>query len=160
MLSTAAEPATAATAESGGNEILQALTGAPVIAGLLGFLLAWWLYIKSPETPKKLADSLSAPYKLLSGKYFIDELYLAVIVRPLVWISDKVLWHVVDEGAIDGTVNGVAEISREAGDRLRRVETGNIPQLRHLDRSGRAGLYFPALVDGGLKCSKPTCSRF
>ena len=97
-----------------------------MIAGLLGFLLSWWLYIKSPGTPKKIAASLSAPYKLLSGKYFIDELYLAAIVRPLVWISDKVLWHVVDEGAIDGTVNGVAEVSREAGDRLRRVETGNI----------------------------------
>ena len=52
--------------------------------------------------------AFAAPYKLLSGKYFIDELYAAAIVRPLVWISDKVLWHVVDERAIDGTVNGVA----------------------------------------------------
>ena len=106
--------------------MLQALLGAPVIAGLLGFLLAWWFYIKSPETPKKLAASLSGPYKLLSGKYFIDELYQAVIVRPLVWISDKVLWHVVDEGAIDGTVNGVAPVSRETGDRLRHANTGNM----------------------------------
>ena len=95
----------------GGAEILQALLGAPVIAGLLGFLLAWWFYIRSPETPKKLAASLSGPYKLLIGKYFVDELYAAVIVRPLVWISDKVLWHVVDEGAIDGAVNGVATVS-------------------------------------------------
>jgi NADH-quinone oxidoreductase subunit L len=106
--------------------ILAALLGAPVIAGLLGFLLAWWFYIKSPETPKKLADSLSAPYKLLSGKYFVDELYAAVIVRPLVWISDKVLWHGVDERAIDGAVNGVAFVSRESGDRLRHANTGNI----------------------------------
>jgi NADH-quinone oxidoreductase subunit L len=110
----------------GAGAILQALIGAPVIAGLLGFLLAWWFYIKSPETPKKLAASLSGLYKLLSGKYFIDELYLAVIVRPLVWISDKVLWHVVDERAIDGTVNGVATVSRETGDRLRRASTGNV----------------------------------
>jgi NADH-quinone oxidoreductase subunit L len=126
VLSTGAEAAAPAAEPAGGNELLQALIGAPVIAGLLGFLLAWWFYIKSPGTPKKLAASLSAPYKLLSGKYFIDELYAAVIVRPLVWISDKVLWHVVDEGAIDGTVNGVAQVSRETGDRLRRVETGNI----------------------------------
>ncbi len=110
----------------GGAEILQALLGAPVIAGLLGFLLAWWFYIKSPEAPKKLAASLSGPYKLLLGKYFIDELYAAVIVRPLVWISDKVLWHVVDERAIDGAVNGVAIVSRETGDRLRHASTGNI----------------------------------
>ena len=100
--------------------------GAPVIAGLLGFFLAWWFYIKSPEAPKKLADSLSPLYKLFAGKYFIDELYQAAIVRPLVWISDKVLWRAVDERAIDGTVNGVAFVSRETGDRVRRATTGNI----------------------------------
>jgi len=127
VLATGGQPA-AAAAESaeGGGEILQALLGAPVIAGLLGFFLAWWFYIKSPEAPKKLADSLSPLYKLFSGKYFIDELYQAAIVRPLVWISDKVLWHMVDERAIDGTVNGVAFVSRESGDRLRRAATGNI----------------------------------
>jgi len=127
VLATAGASAAPAAESSGsGGEILQALLGAPVIAGLLGFLLAWWFYIKSPETPKKLAESLSAPYKLLSGKYFIDELYAAVIVRPLVWISDKVLWHTVDERVIDGAVNGVALVSRESGDRLRHANTGNI----------------------------------
>jgi NADH-quinone oxidoreductase subunit L len=127
VLATGAEPAAAAVESSGGGgEILQALLGAPVIAGLLGFFLAWWFYIKSPEAPKKLADSLSPLYKLFSGKYFIDELYQAAIVRPLVWISDKVLWHAIDERAIDGTVNGVAFVSRESGDRLRRATTGNI----------------------------------
>jgi NADH-quinone oxidoreductase subunit L len=127
VLSSAAEPATAAAAEtSGGAGIFQALVGAPVIAGLLGFLLAWWMYIKSPETPASLAQSLSGPYKLLYGKYFIDEIYQAVIVRPLVWFSENVLWHVVDERAIDGTVNGIATVSRETGDRLRHANTGNI----------------------------------
>ncbi len=127
VLATASEPAVAAAESSGGaSGIIQALLGAPVIAGLLGFLLAWWLYISSPETPKKIAASLSGPYKLLLGKYFVDELYAAVIVKPLVWISDKVLWHVVDEGAIDGVVNGVASVSRESGDRLRRANSGNV----------------------------------
>jgi NADH-quinone oxidoreductase subunit L len=127
VLSAGAEPVAAAgETAGGGSELLKALVGAPVIAGLLGIFLAWWLYVKSPETPARIAASLSGPYKLLSGKYFIDELYLAAIVRPLVWISDKVLWHVVDEGAIDGTVNGVATVSREAGDRVRRASTGNI----------------------------------
>jgi NADH-quinone oxidoreductase subunit L len=107
-------------------DLLKDLLGAPVIAGLLGFFLAWWLYIKSPASPEKLAESLSPIYKLFSGKYFIDELYQAAIVRPLVWISDKVLWHAVDERAIDGAVNGVAFVSRESGDRLRRASTGNI----------------------------------
>ncbi len=126
VFSTTAEPIAAATQPSGGAaDILQTLFGAPVIAGLLGFVMAWWLYIRSPETPKKIAASFSAAYRLLLGKYFIDELYAAVIVRPLVWISDKVLWQVVDEGAIDGVVNGVASVSRESGDRLRYAESGN-----------------------------------
>ena len=46
--------------------------------------------------------------------------------RERVWISDKILWHVVDERVIDGTVNGVATVSRETGDRLRHANTGNI----------------------------------
>jgi NADH-quinone oxidoreductase subunit L len=125
VLSAAAPAAEGAQSEAGPG-IVQALLGAPVIAGLLGFFLAWWFYIKSPETPVKLAQSLSGPYKLLSGKYFVDEIYQAAIVRPLVWISEKVLWHVVDERAIDGTVNGVATVSRETGDRLRHANTGNI----------------------------------
>jgi NADH-quinone oxidoreductase subunit L len=126
VLSSASAAAPAAESSTPGPTVLQALMGAPVIAGLLGFLLAWWFYIKSPQTPKSLAESLSGPYKLLSGKYFIDEIYQAAIVRPLVWISDKILWHVVDERAIDGTINGVATVSRETGDRLRHANTGNI----------------------------------
>ena len=97
-----------------------------MIAGLLGFLLAWWMYVRSPEVPKKLAESLSAPYKLLAGKFFVDELYAAVIVRPLRWISENVLWHAVDERVIDGAVNGVAKISRESGSGLRRLASGNV----------------------------------
>jgi len=127
VLAAATEPATtAAESTASGGDIFQALLGAPVITGLLGFFLAWWMYIQSPKTPKRLADSLAAPYALLSGKYFIDELYLAAIVRPLVAISGKFLWHVVDERAIDGTVNGVAMVTRETGDQLRRTSTGNI----------------------------------
>ena len=91
----AAGEAAAVSQGAGGNELLGALLGAPVIAGLLGFLVAWWLYIRRPELPDRIAQSLAAPYRLLSGKYFVDELYAAVIVRPLLWISTRVLvaWH-------------------------------------------------------------------
>ena len=127
VMATAHAPVAAAAESSGGvMEILQALLGIPVIFGLIGFLLAWWLYVRSPETPKKLSASLSGVYKLLLGKYFVDEIYIAAIVRPLVWISDNILWHVVDEGAIDGVVNGVASVSRESGNQLRRANTGNV----------------------------------
>ena len=116
---------TAEGSESAGIMLLHALTGWPVIIALLGFLLAWWFYIKSPETPKKLAQSLRGPYTLILHKYYADELYNAAIVQPLLWISTNVLWHVVDEGLIDGTVNGVARVARESGTELREIQSGN-----------------------------------
>jgi NADH-quinone oxidoreductase subunit L len=113
------------TLESPGMILLHALTGWPVILALVGLLLAWWFYIKSPETPKKLADSLRAPYTVLRQKYYVDEIYNAAIIRPLLWISTNVLWHVVDETVIDGTVNGVARVARESGSELREIQSGN-----------------------------------
>ncbi|MGO9640538.1 MAG: NADH-quinone oxidoreductase subunit L [Candidatus Acidiferrales bacterium] len=92
---------------------------------LIGFLISWWFYLRKPAAPTRLAASLSGPYRLLSGKYFVDELYAAVIVRPLVWISTNLFWHVVDEEAIDGTVNGVAEGAEESGGIVRRIYSGN-----------------------------------
>ena len=116
---------TAEGSESAGIMLLHALTGWPVIIALLGLLLAWWFYIKTPETPKKLAQSLRGPYTLILHKYYADELYNAAIVQPLLWISTNVLWHVVDEGLIDGTVNGVARVARESGAELREIQSGN-----------------------------------
>ncbi len=96
-----------------------------MLAAFAGFLLAWWLYIRNPQMPGRLAESLRAPYRLLAGKYFIDELYGFVIVRPLVWVSTNFLWRTVDEETIDGLVNGVAREAGEFGDRLRHLNSGN-----------------------------------
>ncbi len=106
-------------------ELVHALTGWPVIIALLGLLMAWWFYIKSPDTPRKLAASLGGVYTLVLHKYFVDELYNAVFVAPLLWISTNVFWHVVDEGAIDGTVHGIARGMRESGGQLREIQSGN-----------------------------------
>jgi NADH-quinone oxidoreductase subunit L len=111
--------------ESPGMMLFHALTGWPVLIALAGLLVAWWFYIKSPETPKKLADSLRAPYTLVLHKYYVDELYNAAIIQPLLWISTNVLWHVVDETVIDGTVNSVARVARESGSELREIQSGN-----------------------------------
>ena len=121
----AARMAPAAEAASAGAAFLGALLGLPVLAGLAGFLVAWWFYIRRPDMPAKVAASLSAPYTLLAGKYFVDELYSQVIVRPLLWLSTNVLWHGVDERVIDGAVNGVAHDLREAGDGLRHLNSGS-----------------------------------
>ena len=64
-------------------------------------------------------------YTLLVNKYYVDEIYAAAIVRPLLWISTNVLWHVVDERIIDGVVNGTASTLRESGSHLRELQSGN-----------------------------------
>ena len=107
------------------EELLQALTGPPVIVGLIGILIAWWFYIRRPDLPKKLASSMYGLYTPVLHKYYVDEIYAAVIVRPLLWISTNVLWHTVDEGLIDGTVNGSARLARETGGKLRELQSGN-----------------------------------
>src|ERR1700723_3834224 len=122
---TAANEAASEVAGSPMMDLVHALTGMPVIIALLGLLIAWWFYIKSPETPKKLAQSVRGLYTLVLHKYYIDEVYNAVIVQPLLWISTNVLWKVIDEGAIDGTVNGVGRGMRESGGQLREIQSGN-----------------------------------
>jgi NADH-quinone oxidoreductase subunit L len=106
-------------------ELLHALTGWPVIVGILGLLVAWWFYIKNPDAPKRLAQSIHALYLLLLNKYYVDEIYAALIVRPLLWISTNVLWHGVDQGLIDGIVNGSARVARESGGKIRELQSGN-----------------------------------
>ncbi|HYT08001.1 MAG TPA: NADH-quinone oxidoreductase subunit L [Rugosimonospora sp.] len=110
---------------TGSGQLIATVFGPPVLAAFVGFLLAWWLYIRNPQMPGRLAESLRAPYRLLAGKYFIDELYGLVIVRPLVWVSTNFLWRTVDEETIDGLVNGVAREAGEFGDRLRHLNSGN-----------------------------------
>ncbi len=105
--------------------LLHAVTGWPVIVALLGLLLAWWMYIKNPHAPKRLAERLRPLYLLVFHKYYVDEIYAALIVRPLLWISTNVFWQGVDLGLIDGVVNGSARLARASGARLRQLQSGN-----------------------------------
>jgi len=101
------------------------LTSIAIGVALAGFFVAWWFYIHRPQTPERLAESFHAPYQLLLNKYYVDELYNWLIVRPTVWISTFFLWRVVDEGAVDGSVNGLAHVARRLGERVRQVQSGN-----------------------------------
>jgi NADH-quinone oxidoreductase subunit L len=102
------------------------MTLAAVGSALFGLLLAHQLYLKRPELPARIATSLSGVYTLLREKYYVDELYDAAIVRPLVRFSDVVLFRAIDAGVIDGVaVNGTARGVRAiAQNGLRRFQAG------------------------------------
>jgi len=91
----------------------------------LGLLLAWWLYIRRPKLPEEMAEKMPGPYALVLHKYYVDELYDALIVHPMQWISTNILWKTVDVAAIDGTVNGIGSVARELGQEARQVQSGN-----------------------------------
>ena len=128
--------------------LMHALVSWPVAVGILGLLIAWYFYIKRPDIPKKMAQSVHALYLLLLNKYYVDEIYAALIVRPLLWISANVLWHVVDEGAIDGVVNGTASVARGSGSELRKIQSGNTRSYAAWVIVGAVG--FTALLVGLL----------
>jgi NADH-quinone oxidoreductase subunit L len=65
------------------------------------------------------------PFHVLEGKYYIDEIYEAILVKPAYWISDRVLWRVVDAGLIDGVlVNGPARFLSAMGQLVRLIQNG------------------------------------
>ena len=97
-----------------------------LIVALIGIALAWIFYLQNPGLPARLAESLRGLYRLLLGKYYIDELYNLFISRPLFWISQFVLFRGIDAGIIDGIVDGTGLGVEGSGEGLRQVETGNV----------------------------------
>lgn len=115
-------------AESGGasdHSLELQLAAVAVSAALAGSLMAWWFYLRRKDLPERVAESARGLHQLLVHKYYVDELYESAIVRPLIWLSTRVLWNAVDEGAIDGSVNGVAHGAQALGERVRRIQSGN-----------------------------------
>ena len=115
----------AEAAEAAAQALETPLAIVAVVAALLGFATAFWLYLKQPGKPAQLANSMSGLYNTLLHKYYVDEIYAAIIVKPLLWISTRVLWQAVDVRAIDATVNGIAEGATDIGDGVRHTQSGN-----------------------------------
>ncbi len=109
--------------EHGGAEsssLEYVLSGVAVAAAFAGLIVAWRMYAKNVKR-----GTSEGVHKLLYHKYYVDELYAAVIIRPLMWLSTNVLWKVVDAGMIDGAVNGVADGAAAVGDTVRHTQSGN-----------------------------------
>jgi NADH-quinone oxidoreductase subunit L len=117
--------ASAEAAEATAHALETPLAIVAVITAALGLLLAWWLYLKQPGKPEQLAKSMRGIYNTLLHKYYVDEIYDALIVKPMLWISRNVLWQTIDVRVIDATVNGVAEGATGIGDGVRHTQSGN-----------------------------------
>ena len=101
-------------------------TGISVAAGLLGLCLAYLLYYRLPQLPSRIAENLGGLYRAVANKYYVDELYALLFVKPVVDGSTEILWHGVDQGVIDATVNNSADSARHVSDNLRHMQSGNL----------------------------------
>jgi len=101
-------------------------TGISVFAALLGFVLAAILYYLRPELPDEIAQALGGFYQAVLNKYYVDELYSILFVKPLVDGSRRILWHGVDQSVIDATLDDSADGARHISDTLRHMQSGNI----------------------------------
>ncbi len=116
-----------ATAEGGPELPSMALTfggfAASIVLSFAGIWLAYAMYVTGQVSPKAVGQRFGLLYDLFIHKWYIDEVYSALIVRPLSAFS-VVLWKWVDAGFIDGIVNGIAYLTGGISQRLRHVQTG------------------------------------
>jgi NADH-quinone oxidoreductase subunit L len=113
---------------SSGNETMVELTlmGVSTVVGMSGIGVAAFFFLKNRRAADALAERFSGIRALLENKYYVDEVYDAAFVRPTRILSERGLWKVVDVGAIDGLVNGVARAVGGLSFVLRRVQTGSV----------------------------------
>ena len=121
------------------------------LVALSGIYLAYLMYYKGSISPEKLKNKFSFIYKVLYNKYYFDELYNAIIIKPLFkltdflfkkfdlgvidWLVNSVgnftvflswLWELFDTYIVDGAVNGLGYVVRGTGAGMRKVQTGQL----------------------------------
>ncbi|MCH7477840.1 MAG: NADH-quinone oxidoreductase subunit L, partial [SAR324 cluster bacterium] len=119
-----------------------ALLGVTTVLGLFAMWLAFRLFAGNLARAAALRNRLAVPFRLLAGKYFIDELYELMVIRPIHWFSDRVLWRITDAGIIDGLVNGVALTARNLGGALRLTQTGVVENYAVGIALGAVGIFW------------------
>jgi NADH-quinone oxidoreductase subunit L len=104
-----------------GTELI--LIALSVVAAAAGILLAFRFYLQQPSIPIALETRFRGIYTALVNKYWVDELYDAVVVRPL-YLASVRLWRFWDEKVVDGIVNGIGYTLEGVSAILRLFQTG------------------------------------
>ena len=97
-----------------------------IVLAFTGLGLAVFMFGGPASRPEGIKQALLPVHRLLSGKYFVDELYERVIVKPLAWFSDVVLLRGSDQMLLDGSLNGLALLAQRTAGLLGRAQTGSL----------------------------------
>jgi NADH-quinone oxidoreductase subunit L len=140
-------PSTGArAAEATGGNLESILSGAAVAVAALGWLIAHLFYSQKPSRPAELAAAMPSGYKLVLNKYYVDEIYGAVVVKPLLGISKFLLEWVVDVAILGGAAWLLGGIATLTGAILQRWQSGNLRSYAAWLSAGAAALLLYLLV--------------
>jgi NADH-quinone oxidoreductase subunit L len=132
------------------------LTIVAVLVALEGWLIADKYYRRKPERPAQLAAALPIGYKLLANKYYVDEIYDAVLVKPLFAVSRYVLGWIVDTGILGGITWLLAGIANLSGMILQRWQSGNLRSYAAwLMAAATVVLLFVLIAQGAITIAGP-----
>ncbi len=112
--------------EVGSHTLEYALMGISITVAFLGWFFAYLLYSRLPQLPARIAAGLGGLYQAVAHKYYVDEIYSVLFIKPVIEGSTDILWHGVDQGAIDATVNNTASAARQVSDEVRHMQSGNL----------------------------------
>jgi NADH-quinone oxidoreductase subunit L len=114
---------------SGGHHEFALIDVVLMVVSLAVAIAGWWMayrfYVQSPQLPEQWAERWRGYYDLLVNKYYVDEGYTAVFIKPIGAFS-QVLWKWVDDFVIDGMVNFVGKMVELVGEGVRWFQTGNV----------------------------------
>lgn len=122
----------------------------PLIMMISGFLLAWVMYIYRPAWPGEIADQHDLIYKFLLNKWYFDEIYDFIFVRPAKWLA-RLFWkggdgYVIDGFGPDGIAANVLRVTR----RMVALQTGYVYHYAFVMLLGVAGFVSWLMLTGGL----------
>jgi NADH-quinone oxidoreductase subunit L len=127
------------------------LMGFSVAAGVMGILVAYVMYVAKPALADLVAANMKGLYTLVYNKYFVDEVYDRMLVKPVVGGSRMLLWRAADVGLIDGIANGIGSRARDIGGILRLLQSGNIRSYATWVVFGSVLLIVAMGMAGGLR---------
>jgi len=120
------------------------------IAMLIGFVLAWYMYIRRPDTPARLAATNPGLYRFLLNKWYFDELYNTIFVRPALWIGNAV-WKGFDDWLVDGKITeGLGRRVQNVTSWVVKLQSGYLYHYAFAMLIGIAALLTWAIAAGGL----------
>ncbi len=127
------------------------LAGISAAISVVGILIAYFIYVLKPATAESIASAAGPLYKLIDHKYYVDEIYGAVIVRPLEAFSRKMLWKGADVAVIDGGVDGLGHRIRGIGAIFRQMQSGSIRNYATWVMLGSLLILFVLGLSGGAR---------